>query len=92
MRWREKRAQDTRTEVGERRWSRKINGGPGKPGTRVVSEDLREEQEFFPFSRKKKGQKNQIHSESAQWLLQMGLWCCNESLAARVVDGQARET
>ena len=54
MRWREKRAQDTRTEVGERRWSRKINGGPGKPGTCVVSEDLREGQEFFPFSRKKK--------------------------------------
>lgn len=57
MRWREKRAQDTRTEVGERRWSRKINGGPGKPGTCVVSEDLREEQEFFPFSRKKKRSK-----------------------------------
>lgn len=57
MRWREKRAQDTRTEVGERRWSRKINGGPGKPGTCVVSEDLREGQEFFPFSRKKKRSK-----------------------------------
>lgn len=53
VRWREKRAQDTRTEVGERRWSRKTNGGPGKPGTRVVSEDLREEQEFST-SRKKK--------------------------------------
>lgn len=49
MRRRGKRAQDTRTEVGERRRSRKKNGGPGKPGTCVVSEYLREEQGFFSF-------------------------------------------
>ena len=43
MRRRGKRAQDTRTEVGERRWSRKINGDSGKPATCEVQDDLREE-------------------------------------------------
>lgn len=71
---REKRAQDTRTEVGEEEMEQEINGGPGKPGTCVVSEGLRGRgRSFFLSVGKKKGQKNQIHSERVQWLLQMGL-------------------
>ena len=85
----EKRAQDTRTETGERRWSRR-NWRPRKSRNVCGVREFKGRVGVFLLLGKKRSKESNL-LRKCTLALQMGLWYHTESSVGPVVNGQARE-
>lgn len=85
----EKRAQDTRTETGERRQGRR-NWRPRKSRNMCGVRGFKERVGVFLLLGKKRSKESNLLRKGTL-ALQTGLWYHTESSLGPVVDGQARE-
>lgn len=85
----EKKAQDTRTETGERRQSRR-NWRPRKSRNVCGVKGFKERVGGFLLLGKKRSKESNLPGK-VTLALQTGLWYHTESSLGPVVDGQARE-